>query len=140
MGSRLQYATDLQGLDAFHHAILHNNTTAMRLFFSKHLFERPHQPKANPYLHVASKVGCLPAISILLHERRTIGWFTRSDGQFYQKARLEIPYYLLHKDDPADFKRCSSCSSCSSVVQALMNDGDNDGMKDLGFLRKILID
>jgi len=98
IGRRLQYITDLQGLDAFHHVIINRNMTAMHLLMDRRgLFRPPHEPKANHYLHLAAKVGFVRAIPKLLQDR---------PADYHRKSRLEIPYCHLHKDKPADFQLC----------------------------------
>jgi len=86
LGSRLHYLCDLQGLDAFHHAILAHNMTAIHYFHHYNLFSPPHNPEINPYLHLAANVGFATAI-------RTLQQVHPCD--FIRRAPLQIPYYLL---------------------------------------------
>ncbi|XP_046353662.2 uncharacterized protein LOC124133338 [Haliotis rufescens] len=60
---------DDNGLDALHHTILLNNPEALQLILSEGYFAHPHEPKVNPYAHLAARLGFRTALSIILQFR-----------------------------------------------------------------------
>ncbi|XP_067668503.1 uncharacterized protein [Haliotis asinina] len=60
---------DDNGLDALHHAILLNSPEALQLMLSEGYFTHPHEPKINPYAHLAARLGFRTVLGIILQFR-----------------------------------------------------------------------
>lgn len=60
---------DESGLDLLHRCIILNSPEAVEFLLSNRFFNESHQPKYNPYLHLAAKLGHRAIIGIILQYR-----------------------------------------------------------------------
>ena len=61
--------TDDNDLDLLHHCIILNSSEAVEFLLSHRYFNESHQPKYNPYLHLAAKLGYRAIIGIIFTHR-----------------------------------------------------------------------
>ncbi|XP_063448718.1 uncharacterized protein LOC134728166 [Mytilus trossulus] len=62
--------TDDNGLDLLHHCIILNSSESVEFLLSHRYFNESHQPKYNPYLHLAAKLGLRTILGVILTHRQ----------------------------------------------------------------------
>ena len=87
--------TDDNGLDLLHHCIILNSAEAVEYLLSHRYFNESHQPKYNPYLHLAAKLGHRVVIGII---------YTHRPNDYRPMSTLIYPDIMTKEDKNQNIK------------------------------------